>query len=194
MTERDQSRDRPGDEMVRVTVTEAARRLGISEAGVRKRIQRGQIPYERGEGTPGRVWVWVSPGEVRDAPDQSRDRDTMSRDEAPLVEELRHRLHYVENQLQAEREAHAESRRLLLAALEKIPPAIVPPAPPEPTEAPTAATEQPGRVGAQPPLEAAREPADSPEMADDEQQGRGPIPDAGGPQEATERRWWEFWR
>jgi chromosome segregation ATPase len=35
---------------------------------------------------------------------------------------------------------------------------------------------------------------ESPESATDQQQGRGPIPDAGGPQEATERRWWEFWR
>jgi len=30
--------------------------------------------------------------------------------------------------------------------------------------------------------------------ATDEQQGRGPVPDIGSPQEATERRWWEFWR
>ena len=35
---------------------------------------------------------------------------------------------------------------------------------------------------------------ETPAEATDEQQGRGPIPDAGGLQEATERRWWEFWR
>jgi len=40
MTEQDQSRDRPGDEMVRLTVSEAAKVLGITEAGVRKRVQR----------------------------------------------------------------------------------------------------------------------------------------------------------
>src|SRR5829696_6141975 len=47
MTERDQSRDRPGDAMVRVNVAEAADCLGISEAVVRKRIQRDQMPHER---------------------------------------------------------------------------------------------------------------------------------------------------
>jgi len=40
MTEQDQSRDRPGDEMVRLTVSEASKVLGITEAGVRKRVQR----------------------------------------------------------------------------------------------------------------------------------------------------------
>ena len=55
MTEGDESRDRPGDEMVRLTVAEAADRLGISEASVRKRVQRGQIPHERGD--DGRVFV-----------------------------------------------------------------------------------------------------------------------------------------
>jgi hypothetical protein len=34
------------------------------------------------------------------------------------------------------------------------------------------------------------EPRESPEMAADEQQGRGPVPDAGGPQSETSRPWW----
>ena len=94
MTERDESRDRPGDEMVRLTVAEAADRLGISEASVRKRVQRGQIPHERG--ADGRVFVWISPGETRHA--ESRNE---------LAEELRDRLRFVERQLEAERQAHA---------------------------------------------------------------------------------------
>ena len=94
MTERDESRDRPGDEMVRLTVAEAADRLGISEASVLKRVQRGQIPHERG--ADGRVFVWISPGETRHA--ESRNE---------LAEELRDRLRFVERQLEAERQAHA---------------------------------------------------------------------------------------
>ena len=59
----------------------------------------------------------------------------------------------------AERQAHAEARRLLAAALERIPPQ----------------------------LEAPRIPG--------EHRSKKPIPErGGGPQEATERRWWEFWR
>jgi len=67
-TEGDESCDHPGDEMVRLNVAEPAHRLGIPEAGVRKRVQRGQIPYERDDGL---LFVWVSPAETRRA--ESRD-------------------------------------------------------------------------------------------------------------------------
>ena len=157
-TERDESRDRPGDEMVRLNVAEAARRLGISEAGVRKRVQRGQLPHERAH--DGRLFVWVSPGETRHA--TSRDEAEESRDTAPLIEEMRDRLRYVEGQLEAERQAHAEARRLLMAALERIPAIEAPP-----------------------------DDRESPETAD-EQQGRGQQPhsDAPGAQEGVQRPWW----
>jgi Helix-turn-helix domain len=39
-------------------------------------------------------------------------------------------------------------------------------------------------------LETAPEPRESPEMAEDEQQGRGAVPDAGGPVSGTSRPWW----
>ena len=122
MTERDESRDRPGDEMVRLTVSEAADRLGTTEAGVRKRVQRGQIPHERGE--DGRLFVWISPGETRHA--GSRGRSDESRDESrsELVEELRDRLRFVERQLEAEHQAHAEARRIIVGLVERIPPAV----------------------------------------------------------------------
>jgi hypothetical protein len=71
------------------------------------------------------------------------------------------------------------------------PPADIPPGTREYAMTPT---EQPGRVGPQTEVGAAQETAGSPEMAEDEQQGRGPVLDAGGAQEGSERRWWEFWR
>jgi hypothetical protein len=118
-TESGESRDRPGDEMVRLTVAGAADRLGISEAGVRKRVQRNQIVHERGE--DGRLFVWISPGEARHA--ESRDRAAESRDESrsELVEELRDRLRFVERQLEAERQAHAEARRIIGGLVQRIP-------------------------------------------------------------------------
>jgi hypothetical protein len=51
-----------------------------------------------------------------------------------LLEEMRDRIRFVEGQLEAERQAHAEARRLLAAALERIPPALE--APPEARESP----------------------------------------------------------
>jgi hypothetical protein len=181
-TERDVYRDRPGDEMVRFNVAEAAHRLGISEAGVRKRVQRGQIPHERDDA--GRLFVWISPRETRHA--ESQDEAEQSRDSATaLEEEMRDRLRYVEGQLEAERQAHGETRRLLLSALEKIPPAIEPPS--EPRESPSEATPQPGRVEPQPAVQSTQA-QESPEMAMPEA-GGGPLPrDQQAPSER--RPWW----
>jgi hypothetical protein len=152
VTKRDQSRDRAGDEMVRLTVAEAAPKLGISEAGVRKRVQRNQIPHERGD--DGRLRVWVSPGEARhaesrDTPEESRDAPEESRDTPPqpesraLISEMRGRIASLEHQLEQERQANSEHRRLLAAALERIPPQLE--APQEASEAYEAAEEQQGR-------------------------------------------------
>ena len=140
MTEGDESRDRPGDEMVRLTVAEAADRLGISEASVRKRVQRGQIPHERGD--DGRVFVWISPGETRHA--ESRDEPAESREQSrnELVEELRDRLRFVERQLEAERQAHAEARRIIGGLVQRIPEFEPPRVPPGASE--TTADEQQG--------------------------------------------------
>ena len=123
MTEHDQSRNRPGDQMVRLTVAEAADRLGISEAGVRKRVQRNQIPHERGD--DGRVFVWISPGETRHA--ESRDQPDQSRDsgEASLVPELRDRIRFLERQLEA-REDELRRRDVMLLNMTEVMKALNP--------------------------------------------------------------------
>jgi len=138
----------------RLTQREAAEALGVSVEAIRKRVKRGTLRSEKGG--DGRRYVYLDA-----APDVAGT--TTAQDEgSAMTVELRDRLRYVEGQLEAERQAHAEARRLLAAALERIPPAIEPPS----------------------------EPPRSPEMADDEQQGRGPVPNAGSPQEGTERPWW----
>ena len=57
----------------RVTVQEAARRLGISESGVRKRVQRDQIDYTYEE--DGRLYVYLdtSGPEADSVRDSARD-------------------------------------------------------------------------------------------------------------------------
>jgi hypothetical protein len=178
--------------MVRVTVAEAARRLNISEAGVRKRIQRDQIPHERD--AERRVWVWVSPGEVRhaesrDEPGQSRDRD--------LVDELRDRVAYLERQVEEEREAR---RRVdtILAQLSRANEeqartirAIEAPASSEARGSPENIVV--GHEGPEPRSDdpGSQEPSEARENATDEQQGRGPIPEGTSTQEPAEpRSWW----
>jgi excisionase family DNA binding protein len=135
----------------KVSVYEAARRLGVTVDAVRKRIQRGTIPHERDE--EGRVWV------ILDTEDKVLDGDwdtDQYLERGALISQMQARIDSLERQLAEEREASRENRRLLAAALERLPPQLE--APQEPTqEAPTEATEQPGRVGPQAAVESAQE-------------------------------------
>jgi excisionase family DNA binding protein len=148
--------------MARLTVAEAAKVLGITESGVRKRVQRSQIPHER---DGGRVWVWVSPGETRQA--ESRDEPVQSRDEpdqtASTFVQMLSRIEDLREQLAAERRANEENRRIIAALTSRIPE----------LEAPRET--------------ASEKPSEAPAVAADEQQGRGPLThDEGASTEPTE--------
>jgi hypothetical protein len=140
------------EDVRRVTLREAATMLGVSEGAVRKRVARGTIRSELGE--DGRRYVYVAEGTDGGA-DNGADASS-PHEPGGLTSELRDRLRYVEGQLEAERQAHAEARRLLAAALERIP-AIE--APQEASEAPETVQEpsepRPDAPGAQ---EGARRP------------------------------------
>jgi len=111
-------------------VAEAADALGITVDAVRSRIKRGTIAHER---KGGRVYVLLGDDEFRPGygqyTDQGGDQGTTATEDrtAELIATLR-------EQLQAERQAHAEARRLLMAALERIPPQLE--APPDERESP----------------------------------------------------------
>jgi hypothetical protein len=135
----------------RLDVREAAEVLGTTVDAVRKRIARGSLEAEKEDGT---VYVWLDTGQpMAGQVDGSGE----------LVEELRSRVRFVERQLEAERQAHSEARRLLAAALERIPPQLE--APERPPESPSEATGPPDSGGV--------------------------PPASGGAQEGTERvSWW----
>jgi hypothetical protein len=127
----------------RVTQREAAERLGISVEAVRKRVKRGTLSSDKGE--DGRRYVYLDNGPAAGGSQPEPDA---------LTSELRDRLHYVEGQLEAERQAHAEARRLLMAALERIPPQLEAPAeelgwPSEAAEEPERSTPRPATPGPQ---------------------------------------------
>ena len=90
------SRDRPVEKM---TVPEAAKLLGVTQSAVRKRIQRGTIPWDRDD--EGRIYVYVDPSEMRLETGSARLRDTsmgLSRDE--LVAELRDQVNFLRGELE----------------------------------------------------------------------------------------------
>src|SRR5829696_6043037 len=85
----------------KVTIQEAARRLGVKEDAVRKRIQRRSMRHEKAE--DGRVYVWVDAH-------QDTNRDT-GQDER--VEDLREQVGYLRRQLDEEREARRRADTII---------------------------------------------------------------------------------
>jgi hypothetical protein len=108
----------------RLDLREAAEALETSVDAVRKRIARGTLESEKADG---KVYVWLDDGAPRS------DTDALISQMAGRIEDLR-------EQLESERQAHSESRRLLAAALERIPPALEAP---EPEESPAPSEEEP---------------------------------------------------
>jgi excisionase family DNA binding protein len=132
----------------RMTVHDAARRLGISEDAVRMRVKRGTLEAER-EG--GRLYVMLDTEPTTEPTDRTDE----------LIGELRDRVRSLEGQLDQERDANRENRRIIAALTSRIP-ELPPPAQEEPRpqeEEPYAGTReyaseatptpQPGRVGPQ---------------------------------------------
>ena len=148
----------------RVSVDRAARILGLSVDAVRKRVQRGTIPYEKDPA--GRVTIILDTVEtlqddgetlqddgetlqdkVQDAPGPGADRLLEAKDET--IEELRGRVRRLEQDLDARTEELRRRDHLLAAALERIP-AIESP---ETPQAPETVAEEPSGTSVPPETE-----------------------------------------
>jgi type IV secretory pathway VirB10-like protein len=111
-------------------VPEAAEVLGVTVDAVRGRIRRGTLDSERESGT---VYVWVERAESY-RPRPSAPVRGPSPDQSELVGELRGRVEDLREQLQAERQAHAEARRIIAGLVERIPQLEAPREAPEAAE------------------------------------------------------------
>src|SRR4051812_18816514 len=88
----------------RVTVSEAAQRLGVKEQAIRKRIQRDTIPHDKDE--TGRVYVYLNPIDTLEDEGTSTRDNTESqvtveglleaKDE--IISELRTQLEYLRHE------------------------------------------------------------------------------------------------
>jgi hypothetical protein len=118
------------------TVVQAADILGITPDAVRSRLWRGTMKRSSERGEDGEVLV-VMPAPRNTEPsghksetvsdqsaDQSNDKSSTDRDASTtvaLVERMESEIDHLREQLDKEREANRENRRLLAAALERIP-------------------------------------------------------------------------
>ena len=106
--------------MDRVTVQEAAQRLGISQDAVRQRVRRGSIRYDKDD--KGRVYVYLDPTNkhpttVRDEPGDTI-HDTLRNE---LVTELRDRIEFLETELADRKEESRRKDHIIAALTQRIP-------------------------------------------------------------------------
>ena len=86
------------DTFDRVTVPEAAARLGLSESALYKRIQRGRFKYETERDDDGRLWIYLPAVDSQDTEDTGETvQDTPGSTET--VAELRARIDSLEAEL-----------------------------------------------------------------------------------------------
>src|SRR5215203_3395514 len=96
----------------KVTIQEAARRLGVKEDAIRKRIQRGSMRHEKAE--DGRVYVWVDATQYMTQDTRHASQDTTqytAQDER--LEDLREQVGYLRRQLDEEREARRRADTII---------------------------------------------------------------------------------
>jgi len=89
---------------LRVTIREAAARLGVTEAAIRKRIQRGSLDKELGQ--DGRVYVYLDLSQDKSQPESQAGRDL-------LVEDLREQVHFLRSVLNEERDARRRADTII---------------------------------------------------------------------------------
>jgi hypothetical protein len=150
--------DRSQTSRQRVTVAQAAEILGVTVEAVRGRIKRKTLEHERHSGT---VYVLLPADQMPTGrqPGDDQTTDQLQSDSAALISAKDETIATLRDQLEAERQAHAEARRLLMAALERIP-AIE--APSEARESPETVEEEPERAEPRPTTAEAQGSAQSP--------------------------------
>ena len=150
--------DHPTDR--RVTVAQAAELLGLSEDAVRSRLKRGTLSKEKD--ADGTVFVVVNgdrPATNGDRPetDQTTDQSALALMQAHL-DSLGEQLTYIRDQLDQEREANRENRRIIAGLVQRVP-ELEAPAAQEPREAPQLVAEEPEGAEPRPATEEAQEDA-----------------------------------
>jgi hypothetical protein len=160
----------------RLTLRQAAARLGVSESAIRKRVERGTLRSDKGP--DGRRYVYLGTGADTMAdkgadPSATSERDVLIFE---MVEEMRAEVHYLRDQLHQElerRSAEAERYQQIVAAL---------------TTANASLSERLREL--EPPQGTTPEAPRTPETVEEDPDRAEPRPATGGAQEGAQRPWW----
>jgi hypothetical protein len=134
--------DRSQTSRQRVTVAQASEILGVTVEAVRGRIKRGTLEHERHSGA---VYVLLHADQMPTGrqPGDDQTTDQPQSDSSALISAKDETIAALHDQLEAERQAHAEARRIIAGLVERIP-AIE--APQEAPEAAETVEEEPERA------------------------------------------------
>jgi len=98
-------------------VDEAARVLGVSVDAIRKRVQRGTIPYEKNPA--GRVTILLDT--VETVQDITGHGPGHGQDAERLLEDLREQVAFLREQLAEAHAANRENRRIIAGLIQRVP-------------------------------------------------------------------------
>jgi excisionase family DNA binding protein len=123
----------------RLTIQEAAHRLGVSESAIRKRIKRGTLKREKTE--DGRVLVYMEGSAPGSEEVRTPERDA-------LISQMEKRVAFLEHELEV-RSEEIRRRDTIIMNMTEAMKALSPPsqeAPPDERESPQTAEEEPERT------------------------------------------------
>ena len=162
------TQDRPQDSLDRVTVAEAADRIGLTQDAVRKRVACGTIQHDKDQ--DGRIYVYVSPSDKSSKTDQNTIQDEPEQDR--YIASLEDQIGFLRRELE-------RKDAILLRMAERIPEL-------EPAQEPQRGAETHGDPGRADTPAATSRPAEG---------GSGPLwhgADA-APEDTLRRPWWQRW-
>jgi hypothetical protein len=143
-------------DILRLTVPEAAQALGISPEAVRNRLSRGTLDSAKEDGT---VYVLLEADMVRHTDDVSHD---IPGDAEALITAKDETIRVLREQLEAEREASAELRRIVAGLVQRVPELEAAPEPQESPKSAGAAPETPDTAEPRSTTEEQQEPTSRP--------------------------------
>jgi predicted phage gp36 major capsid-like protein len=153
----------------RVTVYEAAKRLGITEGALRQRIHRGKLETDKDEA--GRVFVYLTPDITGDSTVSDSVKTPQASDlDSGLLDELRDRIRFLEEEL-SDRKEEMRRKDTLLAQMNHT------------------LSQMASRI---PELEVAPEPRDSP-VHDSEDTSKGDDVPNDASEAKIRQSWWQRW-
>jgi hypothetical protein len=128
--------------MDRLSVAQAAAVLGVTQAAIYKRIQRGTVAHDKD--SEGHVFVYldasdIPPDKSMDGPDMSTDGSMDGSNGAELIAELRTHNEHLRQEVESWREESRRKDAILMTMAQRIPELE---AAQEPREAPVAPSEE----------------------------------------------------